>query len=180
LLFEELACFSAKGYIGGDALIFGTSSRTGPRVKKRFESSINALTKKLGEGRGFSRRRTFSAKDSKLDVVAWKGFPDARPSQVILFGQCAAGANWRTKLNELIPEDFWDLWIDGGKVSSPMRSVFIPHSLFADDEWANHATRARLLFDRCRVVAFAHPATATGEFAGRLLKCCRTEWRLRV
>jgi hypothetical protein len=138
------------------------------------------LARKLREGDCFSPQRTFSTKDSRLDVVAWKPFADGRASQLILFGQCAAGANWTSKLSALIPEDFWDLWMSGRKVSKPLRSVFIPHRLFEDDEWVHHATRARLLFDRCRVVAFAHLETASSQFAERLLKCCRTEWKLKV
>jgi hypothetical protein len=180
LLFEELAFYSAKKYLGGDALKFGTSSRIGSKGNKRFKAGINELAKKLGEGECFRSQRTFSAKDSKLDVVAWKGFPDARPSQLVMFGQCAAGANWAGKLNELIPEDFWDQWMNCGKVSTPLRSVFMPHRIFEQDEWENHARSARLLFDRCRVVAFAHHETASGEFADRLLKCCREEWKLKV
>ena len=180
LLFEELAHYSAKNYLGGDALVFGTSSRGGVKANKRFEANVNALAKSLGEGEGFRPQRTFSAKDSKLDLVAWKGFPDCRPSQLVLFGQCAAGANWTAKLNELIPEEFWDQWMSRGKVSMPLRSVFMPHRVFEHDRWENHARSARLLFDRCRVVAFAHTETAHGRFANRLLKCCRTEWNLRV
>jgi hypothetical protein len=179
-LFEELACYSAKKYIGGDALIFGTSSREGRKAKGRFQAMINDLAKRLGEGECFRPQRTFSAKDSQLDLVAWKGFPDSRPSQIILFGQCAAGANWTSKLNELIPEDFWDQWMNRGKVSTPLRSVFVPHRIFDHDRWENHARSARLLFDRCRVVAFAHHETQRGVFADRLLKCCREEWKLKV
>jgi hypothetical protein len=180
LLFEGLARFSAKKYLGGEALIFGTSSRQGAQSKKRFEQSINHLASSLGEGEGFKKQRTFSTKDSKLDIVAWKGFPDGRPSQVILFGQCAGGANWRDKLTELDPEAFWDDWMKEGKVSSPLRSIFMPHRLFDDAEWKKRAVYARLLFDRCRVVAFAHDQTSNGEFADRLLKCCRTEWKLKL
>jgi hypothetical protein len=180
LLFEELAYYSAKNYLGGDALVFGTSSRQGGKANKRFATSVNELAKKLGEGERFRPQHTFSAKDSKLDLVAWKGFPDSRPSQIILFGQCAAGANWTGKLNELIPDDFWDQWMNRGKVSTPLRSVFMPHRVFEHDEWEHHARSARLLFDRCRVVAFAHQETARGEFADRLLRCCRTEWKLKV
>lgn len=180
LLFEELSSFSAKNYLGGDALVFGTSSREGGKAKKRFQTNVNDLAKKLGEGECFRSQKTFSAKDSKLDVVAWKAFPDSRPCQIILFGQCASGANWRGKLNELDPEVFWDQWMNRGKVSAPLRSVFIPHRIYAEEEWEPHARRARLLFDRCRVVAYAHRDTASGTFATRLLKCCREEWKLKV
>jgi hypothetical protein len=179
LLFEELAFYSAKGYTGGNAILFGTSSRKGKKSKQNFKSNIQALVKALGEGETFTSK-TFSSKDSKLDLVAWKSFPDARSSQLIVFGQCAAGANWRDKLTELDPEAFWDAWMSGGKgkVSSPLRSLFMPHRIFDDEEWDNRARWARLLFDRCRVVAFAHEDAAVGKFATRLLKCCRTEWKL--
>jgi hypothetical protein len=180
LLFEELAQYTAKNYLGGEAIIFGTSCRTNKAGERRFENNINVLAKKLREGEGFKKQKTFSAKDSKLDLVAWKGFQDERSSQIILFGQCAAGANWPDKLCELDPEGFWDQWMSRGKVSSPLRSVFMPHRVYDHQEWDKHARSARLLFDRCRVVALAHNETAAGEFAKRLLNCCRTEWKLNV
>jgi hypothetical protein len=180
LLFEELARYTAKNYLCGDAIIFGTSCRQKKSGEKRFVANINDLAKKLGEGEGFKKQSTFSAKDSKLDLVAWKSFQDGRPSQIILFGQCAAGDNWTNKLTELIPEDFWDQWMAQAKVSSPLRSVFMPHRVYDHERWDKHARSARLLFDRCRVVAHAHKDTATGGFATRLLNCCRTEWKLHV
>ena len=112
LLFEELAHYSAKNYLGGEALVFGTSSRQGAKAAKHFQANVNELAKRLGEGECFRSQRTLSAKDSKLDLVAWKSFPDSRPSQIVLFGQCAAGANWTGKLNELIPDAFWDQWMN--------------------------------------------------------------------
>lgn len=180
LLFEELAHYTAKNYLNGEAIVFGTSCRQNKTGERRFEQNINALAKKLGEGDGFKKQPTFSAKDSKLDVVAWKGFQDGRASQLILFGQCAAGGNWPNKLNELDPEAFWDQWMERGKVSSPLRSVFMPHRIYEHQEWEKLARSARLLFDRCRIVAFAHQDTTKGAFANRLLKCCRTEWRLKI
>jgi hypothetical protein len=180
LLFEELAFHSAKEYVGGEGHIFGTSSRGGRKAGKVFVENINTLASKLREGDGFKKQKTFSTKDSKLDIVAWKPFPDGRPSQIILFGQCAGGANWTDKLTELDPEVFWDCWMSAGKISKPLRSIFMPHRLFDDEEWNQRATSARLLFDRCRIVAFAHKATVTGAFACRLLTCCRDEWKLKI
>lgn len=180
LLFEELARYTAQNYMGGEAIVFGTSCRLKKTGEKRFVSNINDLAKKLGEGEGFKKQSTHSAKDSKLDLVAWKSFQDRRSSQVILFGQCAAGDNWINKLTELDPDVFWDQWMERGKVSSLLRSVFMPHRIHDLDQWNKHARSARLLFDRCRVVAHSHQATATGGFADRLLNCCRTEWKLDV
>ena len=182
LLFEELSYFSAKNYLRGKAILFGTSSRTGTKAKNVFRTKIENLVKELGEGQPFTSTKTFSSKDSKLDFVAWKGFEDRRASQVILFGQCKAGANWRGGLTELDPQGFWNQWMSGGKggVSSLLRSVFIPHRVFDDEEWEARARFARLLFDRCRIVNHSHSDTATGEFAARLLECCRAEWKLPV
>src|SRR5690606_4699072 len=137
--------------------------------EKRFVNNINELAKRLGEGEGFKKQPTLSAKDSKLDLVAWKGFRDSRASQIILFGQCAAGENWINKLTELDPDGFWDQWMERGKVSSLLRSVFMPHRLHDQDAWNKYARSARLLFDRCRVVAHSHEATSTCGFAKRLL-----------
>ncbi|MCX7045141.1 MAG: hypothetical protein NTX50_06615 [Candidatus Sumerlaeota bacterium] len=180
LLFEELACCSAKSYVGGEAVVFGTSSRMGRTSAKRFEDKIKGLAKELAEGEGFKKQRLLATKDSKLDLVAWKKFLDGRPSQIIIFGQCAAGFNWTDKLSELDPDAFWEQWMIAGKVSTLLRSVFIPHRLYDEDRWIMQARRARLLFDRCRIVSFAHHETSSGRFADRLLDCCRIEWELPV
>lgn len=179
LLFEELSLFSAKNYLSGNAVLFGTSSRSGKQAKGVFKSKINDLVSKLGEGQPFISRKTFSTKDSKLDLVAWKGFQDGRAGQIILFGQCKAGANWYTQL-QFEPEVFWDQWMSGGKgkVSRLLRSVFVPHRIFDEEEWERRARESRLLFDRCRIVSHAHSDTATGVFATRLINCCRAEWNL--
>jgi hypothetical protein len=180
LLFEELASYSARRYLGGESLVFGTSSRKGTSAKRKFVQAIKDLATRINEGEGFRQQPLHASKDSKLDIVAWKPFRDGRPSQVVLFGQCAAGDNWTNKLGELDPEEFWDQWFSVGKVSRPLRTVFIPHRVFDQSEWNLHARRARLLFDRCRVVAFAHGETSSGPFAQRLLQCCVSEWGFAV
>jgi hypothetical protein len=182
LLFEELSFFSAKNYLGGKAILFGTSARTGTKGKNVFRRNIEALVKALGEGECFTSTKTLASKDSKLDLVAWKAFDDQRPSQVIIFGQCKAGKDWKDALNELDPDAFWDQWMSGGKgkVSRLLRSVFVPHRIFDDKEWDLRARRARLLFDRCRIVNHSHSDTASGAFAARLLKCCKVEWELPI
>jgi hypothetical protein len=180
LLFEELSFFAAKSYLG-NAILFGTSSRKGTKTSdNKFRKNVEALAKALGEGQPFGLSKTFSAQDSKLDVVAWKGFKDKRASQIIVFGQCKAGAKWHHQLTELDPDSFWDQWLSTGrgKVSRLLRCVFIPHRVFDEEEWDLRATWARLLFDRCRVVSHAHAETESGSFADRLLLCSRTEWGL--
>jgi hypothetical protein len=178
LLFEQLAGHSAKGYLGGKAEVFGTSTREGS--KTAFRNRVDGLAKDLREGDGFRAQRTFSTKDAKVDIVAWKPFPDARASQVVIFGQCASGANWNKKLTELDPDVFWDQWMATGKVSQLLRSVFVPHRIFENDEWEKHARDARLLFDRCRIAAFSHRSVRETPLARQLLRCCRTEWKVAM
>ncbi len=181
LLFEKVAAFAAESYLGGEVIIFGTSSRVGKRAKNVFRSNVNSLANALREGDGFGPTKTFSTKDSLLDIVAWKAFSDRRSSQVVLFGQCAAGADWRAgKLTELDPDAFWDQWFLRTKVSTLIRTVFIPHRIFDDEEWKLRATAARLLFDRCRVTAHAHQKVNTSDLRDNLLECCRAEWNLPV
>jgi hypothetical protein len=181
LLFEEICGLAAKNYLAGQVIIFGTSSRVGRKAKNVFRSNINALAAALREGQGFGRTKTFSTKDSQLDVVGWKPFQDGRSSQIVLFGQCAAGAEWRTgKLKELDPDAFWDQWFLRTKVSSILRSIFVPHRIFDDEEWDVRAAGARLLFDRCRVSANAHPKVNASTLKDRLLHCCRVEWNLPI
>jgi len=179
LLFEEICGFSAKRYIGGESIVFGTSSRSGSKAKNVFQLRVTALSKALGEGDGFRPQKKFSTKDGKLDVVAWRPFPDKRASQIVIFGQCAAGASWiGAKLTELCPDSFWDQWMSTGKVSTLLRSVFVPHRVFDDKEWEFHARSARLLFDRCRVAAHSNQDIKGTPLAVRLLKCCKTEWSI--
>lgn len=180
LLFEELSFFSARNYLG-NAILFGTSSRLATKKSEsKFKKNLEGLAKALGEGQPFTSSKTFSSQDSKLDIVAWRGFPDKRASQVIIFGQCKAGAKWKNQLTELDANSFWDSWMSGGrgKISELHRCVFIPHRIFDREEWELRATWARLLFDRCRVVHHAHADTVAGPFADRLRVCCRTEWKL--
>lgn len=181
LLFEKVAAFAAEAYLGGEVLIFGTSSRSGRKAKNLFKTKITSLAGSLREGEGFGPGKTFAAKDSLLDLVAWKAFSDRRSSQIILFGQCAAGADWRRgKLTELDPDVFWDQWFLRTKVSTLIRTVFVPHRIFDDEEWKLRATAARLLFDRCRVTAHAHKKVNAGDLKDVLLKCCRSEWGLPI
>jgi hypothetical protein len=178
LLFETISAHSAADYLQGDVLVFGTSTRSGKKSKNTFADKVTELATLVGEGEGFREQRTFSTKDSKIDLIAWKRFPDQRSSQLILFGQCAAGANWYgDKLSSLDPEAFWGQWMKKSQVSAFMKSVFIPHRVFDDGEWELRARPAKLLFDRCRVVNHAHHRI-TKALRKQLLNCCRSEWKL--
>ena len=75
----------------------------------------------MGEGAGCKASKpTSKAKDAKLDLVAWVPFGDERRNQVSVFGQCAAGKNWHSKLNELQPLDFCNLRLQESLAMSPL------------------------------------------------------------
>ncbi len=152
-LFERLACSAAKGYLGGDAIGFGHPRKELPG---RFAEAVDVLCSHLGEGNCFIDRDPEATKDDKLDLAAWKDFPDVRQSKLMMFGQCATGYGWEEKLTELQPEGFWRKWMQEAPVSPfPVRSFFIPHRLPSSGRWVRNAIDAGILFDRFRIAHFA-------------------------
>jgi hypothetical protein len=151
LLFEELAAISARKYIGGDVLRFGTSRSEGKKDPSMFRDAVNRLCRQFGEGIGFKEQDTLDVKDDKVDLVAWKHFQDRRPGKIVMFGQCAAGGNWTSKISELNPNAFWGQWVqDSGAISPFIRSFYIPHRV-PRSKWDHKARYAGVLFDRCRI-----------------------------
>jgi hypothetical protein len=153
LLFEDLACIAAKQYLQGDVLQFGTGRYNSSNVST-FGQLVTELCKKLGEGQGLGTKKTLNKKDDHVDLVAWKDFKDGRESKLILFGQCATGENWDSKVNELNPDAFCGNWMIKPMVSSLGRSFYVPHRI-SGELWTYHARNAGILFDRCRVAYWA-------------------------
>jgi hypothetical protein len=166
-LFEEMSAHAAGQYFGGPgtatSLAFGFPRRYDA---KSFHKALNDLCSKLGEGEGASlpegeeeRRKRLAKlqeqKDGKLDIVAWRAFPDRRAGKLIGFGQCACGkTDWRTKFAELQPDAFFKRWLRKAFVVDPVRMFFVPRRIEHDD-WADVAAQAGLLFDRCRIAHHA-------------------------
>jgi hypothetical protein len=153
LLFEDVAAIAAKKYISGESINFGFPRRILP---KNFTDALSNVCGLLGEGCG-PRQRPSSrhAKDAQLDLIAWRSFPDRRQAKMILFGQCAAGANWEGKLSELQPRNFIDLYLLEAPAVDPLRCFFTPFRLRRQD-WYEKAKQAGILFDRCRISYFTH------------------------
>lgn len=150
LLFEELCSIAAKNYVAGRAINFGTSRGGSNKALKAFRASVNQLGHDLGEGGGFRDQPIKGVKDDKVDIIAWRDFKDGWPSKLVIFGQCAAGADWLDKDSDLDPEAFWGQWMSIGKVSTHLRSFYVPHRI-RRSVWDHRARRTGLLFDRCRI-----------------------------
>ena len=153
-LFEELCSIALHEYLGGatavglDRAVFGFPRRVLP---KHFPEALNELCTKLGQGSGSSGRKPEGdQKDAKLDLVAWRSFPDGRRGKLIGFGQCATGADWKEKAFELQPRKWCGLWMKDPACIDPFSSLFIPHRP-SEDAWLKAAHYAGVLFDRCRI-----------------------------
>ncbi len=152
-LFEDLCSLALHEYLGGvttglDRAVFGFPRRV---LAKHFPDAVNDLCQRLGEGKGASGHTPEKdQKDAKLDLVAWRSFPDGRRGKLIGFGQCATGDDWTAKAFELQPKKWCEIWMRDSAGVDPFSSLFIPHRP-AEDKWLMAAHYAGALFDRCRI-----------------------------
>lgn len=159
-MFEELSAAAAGQYLGDSeaAVVFGW-----PRQELRpgFREAVAELVELLCEDVACADREGMSdLKDDGLDVVAWRGFPDRKPSKLILFGQCATGQHWRKKTHELRPRDWCKRNFAGTLALDPVPAFFVPMALSERD--ANDAGVNQLLLDRCRISALCGGALGDG------------------
>ncbi|MCA9044342.1 MAG: hypothetical protein KDA69_08480 [Planctomycetaceae bacterium] len=151
-LMEVLSAIVLKCYLGknADSLVFGTA------LSGSFEKRVDTLCKSLGECGGFHPidPAQVTAKDDKLDAVAWIPFPDEQPGQLIVFAQCKTGTNWQTLSSQLQPEAFGKRWLRRQPLVPPMRA-FCVAEVQDPTRWQGACLYAGILFDRCRLVAFS-------------------------
>lgn len=148
VMFEYLSCLAARKYIDGEVLRFGSPRKNDP-LPSGFLNAMTDVCGAVGEWRCTTASNTLRKKDGGLDLIAWKPFPDRQIGKLILFGHCASGNNWDSKINELQPNDFCSRWLGGDK-SPIVKSFFIPYRLTVDI-FADRAISAKLFFDRCRI-----------------------------
>ena len=168
-LFEEISLLAAESYIQGESFPFGRACASGANP---FETAVNQLCRRLGEGNCFVRRSSVRRRDDRVDIVVWKPFEDKLPSKLIMFGQCASGENWKDKLAEMQPDSFWSNWIVDPNVSPLLRSFYIPHAIDRND-WSYYALNGGILFDRCRIALWAH-RSGTVSTDDRYVDWCQT------
>ena len=173
-LFEELSAAAAGQYLGDSrtSVVFGYPRRDLP---KDFRSAVNHLAELLREGTKCNDRQGIQrAKDDKLDVVAWKEFPDRKPSKLILFGQCATGRHWNEKVHELLPKKWCKRNFRGSLAVDPIPAFFVPRIL--SEENADYAGSDQILLDRCRISALCS-GTLNDQLEERLWSWIRTTLR---
>lgn len=159
-MFEQLSCLVAKSFVGGEAIRFA-APREGP-VPTAFRDAVDYLCRHIGEGEGMLDIDESVGQDDTLDVVAWRDFPDRAAGKLLLFGQCAAGRNWRSKISDLQPRDFSDKYMQQAPSSNLLKALFIPHRI-VDRQWRKRTVEAKLIFDRCRIAYWAHRGAGNGN-----------------
>ena len=156
-LLEELAAEAARSYLGSrsESMVFGAAASVGG-----FPARVNKLCKRMGEGGGFAAHDNTPSKqqDGKLDVVAWTPFSDRLPGQLIIFGQCKTGTHYKDQLAQLQPDAFCRKWLWKQPAVMPTRAFFLAEAL-PRSRWRDSTVDAGVLFDRCRIVDFAHDAS---------------------
>lgn len=155
-LFERYSGEAIKKYVGGDVIIYGHPSK----------QKVEDVARSTGER--YVSSPTSNFKDRGLDVVAWKSFGDARGGQIALLIQCAAGANWRSKLLS-VPYDAWTSYILWG--CKPLKGVslpcIVPKSLFEECSYD-----AGVIFDRARLYVYSINETFSDTLKQELINWC--------
>jgi hypothetical protein len=149
-LLEKISAHILKNYLGNSramTVVFGTAQLGG------FEAKVKDICLKLGEGSGFRSLDGTppQANDDRIDTVGWIPFSDKLPGQLIVFGQCKTGTEWRDSTTDLQPENFIKRWMQEPILVTPIRAFFVAEA--ADRaRWKSDCLSAGIFFDRCRIV----------------------------
>jgi hypothetical protein len=135
--FERISNEAIRNYIDGKSLIYGFPG----------EQSVEELANQILKEK-FNHLPPYYRKDRDLDIIAWKSWNDDRASQIILFVQCAAGGNWKTKIKDLNLRA-WEKYID---FAAPLLKGFAVPVIISDKEILNEiSTDAGVIIDRPRL-----------------------------
>lgn len=167
MMFEELSGIAVSNYIRGEFLRFG-SPRTD--LPKPFRDALVEVSGKVKEWNP-ACHKALGRKDGGLDIVAWKHFADEKTGKLIIFGQCASGADWEAKVPELQPTAFCSAWL-GGIKSPIVKTFFIPHRL-SNEMFEYHVFYAKLFFDRCRIAQWAPNGAFLERTSGNSVSWCK-------
>jgi hypothetical protein len=167
-IFEHVSRIAAQNYLDGQAVRFGWP-RVEAEIPKPFSQAVERICVHLGEVR-YNGYKPGQAKDDELDLVVWKHFPDEREGKIILWGQCAAGWDWETKLT-FDPNAFRNRWMQGDFVNPLLKSIFIPH-VVESARWHYFSAAAKILFDRCRIASCTFEEADVAAYSDNMRTWC--------
>lgn len=168
--FQVCACLAAGGYVNGEVSSFGFPRATGTN----FLTALRHTFARFGMGTVRADDEIpdglpTSLKDGGIDVIAWRSHPDGMPGKTYVLGQCASGANWRSKSVIEYIEQLHGSWFTFRPAKHSMPAMFIPfpfhhdigepHGSFLESVkhrfWHEEA-RFGMIFDRLRITHFAN------------------------
>ncbi len=168
-LFEHVTAIALRNYLGSQIIRMGAPRRN--PVPSSFPLAIDHVVARVGEALGQRDIEDHKSGDDRADVIAWKPFDDGRPSQLMVFGQCAIGTDWASKRDEL-SLDLWRRHIDWH--SHPVKVFAVPFHHEADKPWRETATRAGIVFDRLRIARLVPKRPAPKKLSSDIAKWAAT------
>lgn len=133
----------------GRALVFAWPARDGR--PKNFSAAVSWVGQQLGIGDGNGERPT-DEKDSGVDVIAWRPFPDGRGGFPVYLYQNTLRIDFTLKAREVEPA-MWRSWLDFNTFGlHPNVGFATPFALTdADDRWRTIGYSASPILDRLRI-----------------------------
>lgn len=107
-----------------------------------------------------------SDNDLGIDAVTWMPFNDPRSGYLHFLAQCATGANWRQKTQDIVIAT-WRRHLQWGV--PPVRVFAVPFVVVTTNErWLRLCDEAGLILDRPRLLELSVRAGAVSPLLGRL------------
>jgi hypothetical protein len=163
-LFERLTTHAMERYIGGRAVNVGFPRRGD--IPRGFSACIDYVCEQAMEMRGDVKRFSSDTKDEDVDIVAWRSFEDRRPSQVMIFLQCATGRHWKDKATDLSLDE-WRSCI--AWAAPPLRGFAFPFVCSDRAEWRRLSGQGGVLLDRLRIASLVRDDP---RLDSELRQCC--------
>lgn len=152
-LFEELTSQALRTYVGGQAIRIGANRRA--PVPAAFPAAVAYAANELREDCTYGGLEPQIGGDDGCDVIAWRPFPDAQPSQLIVLAQCGIGLGWKAKRSEL-DEDVWAEHINWH--AKPVHAFAVPFVHETGNTWRETSKRGGVLLDRLRLASLIDAA----------------------
>lgn len=153
--FERIAMEICANFIGGSVEFAHVGW---PRKQPNFKKLWASISEQSGEWQWQPRyplgqEGPIGAGDEGVDYILWKTFGCGRRfGQLFFLGQCACGADWDDKFQDINSRFF--KWFN--PLPTKVVKIFaVPHSLPAESIW-EASMEAGIIMDRIRLVQAAH------------------------
>jgi hypothetical protein len=151
-LFQICGTLAAAGHIAGPAICFGFPRPDASGMLKKLKETWALF--RDGVPREQPLPGSEDVKDEGIDVVAWRGQPDKKPTTLYVLGQVASGNNWRDKTVKAYIDSFHEEWFAEPPAAEPMPTLMIPF-LLDETEMRRHGRRHGTILDRGRLPRLA-------------------------